>query len=361
MNKTNCLPEIQQQHSAAGPARTTETPASHPAGAVQGKQASFIYERKATHDADQHAEALVRWNQTYDQLSPGSFDGQIVEMWFRGIQVFRETTNRSLHQGGTPWENCHIIGIPVAMSGPGLFSRQQINQDTMFTFQSEQGFTLTTPDSFDVIGVAIPDAIIGNLAISDGGDILRWLPEQPSVLLPRKEKLAELRACLISLLTPSDFQPELLSYPQVQRNMHSAIVGHIMETLRSAHPAPPPSPSFKARSHLVNQAVDFVMANAEDPPSVEELCLHFNVSRRMLNYCFQETLGSSPLLYLRNLRLNGVRRELRMHPARPEAIRDVAGRWGFSHLPRFAAEYRTLFGELPSDTLKRHQSPQAFC
>lgn len=337
--------------------RTKDVNRSHPAGAVQPASANFIYERKATHDADQHAEALVEWKQTYDQLSPGKFDGQIVEMWFRGIQIFREITNRSVHQDGTPWENCHIIGIPVSMSGPALFSRQQVSQDTVFTFQSEQGFALTTPETFDVIGIAIPDAAIEQLkADGESEDILQWLPEKPSVLLPCKDKLAELRSCLISVLNPNDFQPELLRYPQVQRNMHSAIVGHILETLRSASPAPTPSPSFKARSHLVNQVVDYVMANAGDPPTVEELCRQFNVGRRMLNYCFQETLGTSPLLYLRNLRLNGVRRELRMHPARPEAIRDIAGRWGFSHLPRFAAEYRTLFGELPSDTFKRHHA-----
>lgn len=33
----------------------------------------------------------------------------------------------------------------------------------------------------------------------------------------------------------------------------------------------------------------------------------------------------------------------------------VAYRWGFNHLSRFAADYRRLFGEVPSQTLRRRR------
>ena len=341
---------------APGPCTTAgHTPPPVPrAGAAA--PADFLYEKKATRDSDQHAESLVQWQQTYDQMSPGPFAGQVVEMWFHGMQIFRETTNRSVHQSGSPWRNCHIIGIPVAMSGPGLFSRQQVGLDTVFTFQSEQGFSLTTPENFDVIGIAIPDATLAGLAEAGESDRIRQLiPDAPSVLQPCPDKLQELRRCLVSVLDPRQFEPELLRYPQVQHNMHSAIVGHILETLRSAIPAPMPTPSFKARSHVVSAAIDLVLADTSAPPTVEELCRRLNISRRMFNYCFQETLGTSPLHYLRNLRLNGVRRDLRDATFRGTAIRDIAGKWGFWHLPRFAAEYRALFGELPSATCRNSQ------
>lgn len=341
------------------PGPTPRTTSAHPVIAVPHRSAAdFLYEKKATRDSDQHAESLAHWDQTYDQMSPGPFVGQVVEMWFKGIQIFRETTNRSVHQTGSPWQNCHIIGIPVAMSGPGLFSRQQVSLDTVFTFRSEQGFSLTTPEEFDIIGIAIPDEALLQLAESDASEnIGQLLPTAPAVLQPCRDKLDELRQCLISVLDPGHFQPELLRYPQVQRNMHAAIVGHIMETLRSAQPAPTPTPSFKARSHVVNEAIEHVLAHASEPPTVEELCGRLNISRRMLNYCFQEALGTPPLQYLRNLRLNGVRRDLRRPAAQAPAIRDVAGRWGFWHLPRFAAEYRALFGELPSATLREQHYP----
>jgi len=46
-----------------------------------------------------------------------------------------------------------------------------------------------------------------------------------------------------------------------------------------------------------------------------------------------------------------VRRELQTH--RRDSIGDVAARWGFWHLSRFAADYTRLFGELPSATRAR--------
>ncbi|MDP3538334.1 MAG: helix-turn-helix domain-containing protein [Azonexus sp.] len=324
---------------------------AHPAGATA---APFSFEHKSTRDSDQHAESLAQWDQTYDQLSPGPFAGEVVELWFKGIQIFRETTNRSVFQNGAPWQNCHIIGIPVAMSGPGLFCRQQVNMDSVFTFQSEQGFSLTTPEEFDVIGIAIPDTTLAELE-SEGCNIRQLIPDRPSLLVPNKNKLDELRACLTSVLDPQHFQQELLCYPQVQRSMHSAIIGHILETLEQAHPAPMPALSFKARSHLVNAAIDYAQSRPSDPPTVQELCSKLNISSRLLNYYFQEILGSSPHHYLCKLRLNGVRRELRA--AAPQAaIRDIAAQWGFSHQPRFAAEYRALFGELPSATVKQRQA-----
>jgi len=332
----------------------------HPAGAAGAPVDStaskpFSFEHKSTRDSDQHAESLAQWDQTYDQMSAGPFVGEVVELWFKGIQIFRETTNRSVSQNGAPWRNCHIIGIPVAMSGPGLFCKQQVNIDSVFTFQSEQGFSLTTPEEFDVIGIAIPDATLEQLE-DEGCNIRQLIPDQPSLLVPCKAKLDELRTCLTSVLDPHHFQQELLCYPQVQRNMHSAIIGHILETLTEARPAPMPAPSFKARSHLVNEAIDYAQSRSGNPPTVEELCSKLNISRRLLNYYFQEILGSSPHQHLRNLRLNGVRRELRANSGSQPAIREIAAQWGFWHLPRFANDYRALFGELPSTTVKQRQA-----
>ena len=36
----------------------------------------------------------------------------------------------------------------------------------------------------------------------------------------------------------------------------------------------------------------------------------------------------------------------------PVSVADVAASWGFWHLSHFAADYKAMFGELPSETLR---------
>ena len=64
-------------------------------------------------------------------------------------------------------------------------------------------------------------------------------------------------------------------------------------------------------------------------------------------------MGLSPKTYLKALKLNEARRELRRSGSALASVSDVAMRYGFWHLSQFAADYRWLFGELPSETLRK--------
>lgn len=64
-------------------------------------------------------------------------------------------------------------------------------------------------------------------------------------------------------------------------------------------------------------------------------------------------LGTTPVAYLRAIRLNGVRRELLNAAQAGGGVYDIAVRWGFWHFSQFSMDYKRQFGELPSRTLQR--------
>jgi transcriptional regulator GlxA family with amidase domain len=74
------------------------------------------------------------------------------------------------------------------------------------------------------------------------------------------------------------------------------------------------------------------------------------VSRRELEYAFRTVFDESPRAYLQSLRLNAIRRALRSTRT-CEPVTRIAFDHGVTHLGRFSAQYRRLFGELPSETL----------
>jgi AraC-like DNA-binding protein len=84
------------------------------------------------------------------------------------------------------------------------------------------------------------------------------------------------------------------------------------------------------------------------------LARQVNVSTRLLQAGFREHVGMSPTQFLRQVRLRRVHEDLTgSDPARRPMVAEVAHRWGFTHLGRFAQDYRARYGESPSQTLHR--------
>ncbi|MGR2752907.1 helix-turn-helix transcriptional regulator [Agromyces arachidis] len=107
-----------------------------------------------------------------------------------------------------------------------------------------------------------------------------------------------------------------------------------------------------ARSAAVRAALDFLHANAAKPISIQHVAEAVHISTRGLHAAFVAETGRPPSEHLRDIRLRGVRDELRFAPP-SDTIAVVARRWGFVHLPRFAQAYQQAYGELPSATRGR--------
>ncbi|MNE03968.1 Regulatory protein PchR [compost metagenome] len=91
-------------------------------------------------------------------------------------------------------------------------------------------------------------------------------------------------------------------------------------------------------------------AHVHEPLTIEQLAEYAGVSVRTLFAGFRDFCDTSPMAYLRNLRLEQVHQELIGQPQ--VSVTDIAFRWGFAHLGRFAQEYKRRYGCLPSETAR---------
>jgi AraC family transcriptional regulator, ethanolamine operon transcriptional activator len=332
--------------SSAAPVRSAISP---PWGS--GGAAPFSAARVTSTDIEEQATNLDGWNQVYEQMTPGPFIGNLHELHFAGVQLFRETSNQAVHESGTPWTGSRAIGVPVNMEGAGLFRGHAVDAESVVTLGPDEELDFYAPRGLDILGLAIDADVLQAHAVQVEHRDIAPVFGSASVFKPGMVRLGEFRRALLSVLNALDANPAALQFRQAQRvlerYMLAAVVAVINEdSARTDLPHP-------RRRHIVDSAKEFMVARISETVTVADLCIALGVSRRTLQYSFQEVLGINPVRFLRAMRLNGVRRSLKSAGDRAAAVQDVAANWGFWHLGHFVTEYKQMFGELPSETLRR--------
>lgn len=148
-------------------------------------------------------------------------------------------------------------------------------------------------------------------------------------------------------------RPEgLLTSPLITRPLaQSALTGLLLAVDhpyrgRLLEPSPPEA------APVVQAAVDLLEDCPDEPWTVVDLAARVGASVRTLQVGFRQHTGTTPMAYLRRVRLRRVHADLLLADPASASVADVAMRWGFSHLGRFAATYREEFSVAPSHTLR---------
>jgi AraC-like DNA-binding protein len=105
------------------------------------------------------------------------------------------------------------------------------------------------------------------------------------------------------------------------------------------------------------RAFSWLRSHLAEPFDLERLASVAGVRPRTLEKHFQTFLGSTPLGWVRRMRLANTRRELQRR--KDTTVTDIALANGFTQLGRFAAHYKGTFGEAPSTTLRRSREARA--
>lgn len=314
---------------------------------------AFCLNTRVAYDADEQAGNLSGWRQTYDQLTPGAFVGSVDELCLNAMTVFCETTSHALRQTCEVGSDAYWFGIPLQDNGPGRIDGKLIAGDALAVMRGRDQFELLTPGGYRILGAVVEDAELRRYAAEVEQVEFSDAMLSCQVLGLGKTNKSRLCETLSALLRQAQTAPRPLSAVAV-RNVQACVLAILFDLGIPRQTADLPERRSKPdRSWIVMQVRDYVLAHRDRPIAVPELCRQFHVSRRTLQYCFEETLGMTPMSYLRAIRLNGVRRDLAAAPTTlPRPVQDVASAWGFWHLSQFASDYRKLFGKRPSESLR---------
>jgi AraC-like DNA-binding protein len=162
-----------------------------------------------------------------------------------------------------------------------------------------------------------------------------------------------IRRLVAAVRTAMDDPEQPLASARARTHLEADLLAAFLTALREGCGllVPPPDIRLGKRYQLLTRARELLDADPTEPVPVTRLCAELGLSRRSLEYLFDDTLGISPAVYFKRRRLNGVRAALlRTEPERG-LVKRLALDWGFWHLGHFARDYRNLFGESPVRTL----------
>lgn len=108
----------------------------------------------------------------------------------------------------------------------------------------------------------------------------------------------------------------------------------------------------KSTHPYIEQVRNYVLDHPMHCPSIDELSALCLISRKSLYNIFARELNITPNQFVRQLKMERIYHDLCIKKS-AKNITEIAFRYGFTSLGRFAAEYRKQFGELPSETLRR--------
>ncbi len=304
-------------------------------------------------DADAYAATFRGSDAAMTVLGRGAFDAAAIRidlgrLWMQG---FSETVPRTLHIAGPTARDVIYFATPgsapLCRNGEAMESgslvRMALHQDS---FQRSDGPVRAASMSLPAGGLrAMAAAITGCDPVP---------PRDEVIVTPRPAAMATLQRLHAAARSLAENAPEVIANAEAARGLEQALIEAMVGCLSAAETV---EESAAQRRH--ETIMQRFHAALEDRPDeavyVPDLCARIGASQRTLEVCCHESLGVSPKRYLLLRRLTQARKALTRDDPHAATVTTIAADCGFWHFGRFAAEYKAVYGESPSSTLRQRR------
>lgn len=180
--------------------------------------------------------------------------------------------------------------------------------------------------------------------------------EKPVELLDHKPVSAagaqHLRAAITYLREQVLSAPDIAEYPLLVSTATQHLAAAVLTAFPTSALDERAGSDLDAHPQALRRAIAFLEANPDRDVTAVEVAQAAGVSARAVQLAFRRHLDTTPMAYLRRVRLDHARAELRAATPGETTVTQVAARWGYTRPSAFTAHYRAAYDELPSRTLQ---------
>jgi AraC family ethanolamine operon transcriptional activator len=311
------------------------------------------FTRRRFVDSDEAAAGISNTNLQFSLLSRSERAWVLAEARVPGVAIFWGEHGAATAATGCTGDSIHSFFIPMhgadhwSLNGrpmePGMVGYLGPGADHVVTMRRPANWLLLHVD------VELLDPLLDSRGFAAR---LRQAPVAAFDSQPHA--FAQLERRMQVALRFAEAHPELLESAGTADRLRAPLVSAALGSL------PGETDSEPIRYELAASRIQrFLSLKGDDPVTGADICIALSISERTLRRYFREVYGSSPGRYLRNRRLHIARRSLRKRPHEGASVTQICTGLGFFDLGRFAADYREMFGERPSETLRQASGAMA--
>lgn len=317
-------------------------------------QAEVVTSARDIFELDELKEIVEGSDLEHTQLAPGRFQGRATRISLGASVLDFGRYNRAIRARGSIGAGFKTFFFMPHQGGTS--NGQPVNKDSFVAFGS--GATA------DAYGGPSPEWMTLTIQHDEWLKLCRdmdhWATslDEPRAfsVTPEPPSMTGLLQTLQSVADLADATPNLFSQASVRELIHQELasrISHCLSTTDETYRDHVAMPLYRPY-RIVKRTEAYILAHLDRKISVADLVESVGVSERCLQYAFQDVWGVSPFEYLTKHRLNKARRELGQAAPGQTTVAHVATACGFWHLGRFSGAYKAMFGELPSETLRRY-------
>lgn len=288
------------------------------------------------------------------QLDRGRFHGSRRVISCGPILISHVSYNHRVEIRASAVRDTRTLGIHL--SQPARWCRMKPSAGDIQTHAGGSEVHVITPPDYDAYTVSVAEDYFREINEQVGTPELAETGIEVGTLSCQPWQMGMLYRALHNISSGIAGSTRLPDHPRKSQELMFEWLPILCRAVASTQPSHSiADPGLRAKA--MKRAIDYVASYADEPPTITDLCHAAGASERTLHYGFLQEFEVTPKAYIKTYRLNAARSMLRKSDPSAVKVADIANRWGFWHMGQFAADYRTMFDELPSETLRKNGAP----
>jgi AraC family ethanolamine operon transcriptional activator len=282
-------------------------------------------------------------------LGPGREHWLLTHLVLNNLSVqFGDAESKALVEGA-PRAGGVSIFMPTRSASAWWGNGRRFDERSLLVALPGDDFCLVADTPRSWCSLYIPNAEI----VGPGGDVTTAIGSSRGYFQAPPQQMQRFRSAIGQLDEAVQDAPAAFESPVAQTAAAQKLVRTIRNVLATPHQSEVRLGRHAVpRKQIIRTAMEFVEQHDGEYLSLDKLAGAAGVSERTLRDAFHWYFGIAPVQYLNRRTLHQVRKALKIADPTVATVTEIATQFGVWQFGRMARDYRLLFGELPSETLR---------